>query len=298
MGGFFFSRGNMVTDQAPADTAETDGDTPISILAAATDVAEPPTPETPVVEAETAAPETAEAPVEADPEVTPETVAEVAPETPASAPITEPTAPAASFTPAAQAVDQQRIQALEQEVVQHRQQVAMAQLDQQVAAFETDKAREYLGIGYTEDQAAMMARQVGDVQRTAYLGQEQFRAQLEQERDLERGRARAASHYAKEHGGDSSEYLPFNSPDAMDAYGRQRKQSTGQATEIAELKARLDKQDQDKVPSQDFASGAGEPLGELSGDALEQAIGTGRAKLTPENIKKMESHYRAQGLGA
>ena len=287
----------MATEQVPADTAETDGDTPISALVAATDAAEPVAPDAPVAEAAPAAPEAAEAPVEAAPEPAAEAPPIAAPEAPAPAPVAEPTAPAAPFTPAAQAVDQQRVQALEQENTQYRQQVAMAQLDQQVAAFETDKMREFMGVGYTEDQAAMMARQVGDVQRTAYLNQEQFRAQIQQQADLEKGRARAASHYAKEHGGDSSEYLPFNSPGAMDVYGKQRKISAAQTAENAALKARIEKLEQSGVPAQDFASGAGEPVGELSGDALEQAIGAGRAQLTPENIKKMEAHYKSQGYG-
>lgn len=207
------------------------------------------------------------------------------------------TAPS-SFSPApetppvasAEAVDHQYKQRLEQENEYYKQQAAMAGLEKQVADYEVQQHNNYVAQGYGDEQAAHMAKNDSSAQRQSYTSYVQQQQQHTQDMAFREGQYKASLHYAKQYGVDAQDLLKYQTPEAMEDAAK----TQSRIKELEDFKA---KTEQSSVPSQRLDSPSQVSSGELSGEALENAIGRGEVELTPDRSRKLQEYYRSQGVG-
>ena len=98
--------------------------------------------------------------------------------------------------------------------------------------------------GYSEDQVEYMVTQQQAFQRR----ETELQANLQRTTLHEQGRYRAAVYYAKQHGVDAEQLLPYNSPQEMETRAREM-------SRISELEKKLARYERASVPAQSFESG-------------------------------------------
>jgi len=135
--------------------------------------------------------------------------------------------------------------------------------------------------GYTEDQIdlAVTQQQAHERQTNA------LQAELQRTKLHEEGKYRAAMYYAKQHGVDSEQLLPYNSPQEMETRAREM-------ARIGELEAKLAKYEKAQVPAQNFDNSTSQVAAASSEDTWLEKFNAGDR--SPE---AQAAARRAAGLG-
>ena len=135
--------------------------------------------------------------------------------------------------------------------------------------------------GYTEDQIDLaVTQQQAHERQTISLQSELERTKLHEE-----GKYRAAMYYAKQHGVDSDQLLPYNSPQEMETRAREM-------ARIGELEAKLAKYEKAQVPAQNFDSGTSQVAAASSEDTWLEKFNAG-----DRSSEAQAAARRAAGLG-
>ena len=135
--------------------------------------------------------------------------------------------------------------------------------------------------GYTEDQIDLaVTQQQAHERQTISLQSELERTKLHEE-----GKYRAAMYYAKQHGVDSDQLLPYNSPQEMETRAREM-------ARIGELEAKLAKYEKAQVPAQNFDNSTSQVAAASSEDTWLEKFNAGDR--SPE---AQAAARRAAGLG-
>ena len=200
-------------------------------------------------------------------------------EPPASIQAAAPIPSSAALPPAMPPEVQEYISRLEEQTRYAREQNERQVLDQVVAQYAQQLEQQY---GLTADIAQTFARQRGDELYRQYNTDQ-----------LQRGKVRAALAIAKEYNVDATQLLDLPNPLAMRQTAATLSATTKQSTEIAQLRAQVERLTKGTVPAQNFSQGAQPgPGAALASDALESAW-LKHERENPDRPNPYDNAYRA-----
>ena len=251
----------------------------------------------PVIPAATTTPETPTPPAEVQPAVTDAPPAPEASPSPQSDPAIEQLMAAREQAIAAREAEVKQLAdqaAAQMQQLQYAQQQAqLAQQQQEVASVLEQRRRELSAKGYRETEIDDLI----DHERELHMKAVQAETSAAQQDQIRQGRHLAAMHFAKQYGIPYNDIAQMNSPQEMESAGRSYTANLNYQQQIAKLQEQVKELTQASVPPGGTFEGGASSVSELSGEALERAVGENRISLTPDVEQRLREYYKSQGFG-
>lgn len=186
----------------------------------------------------------------------------------------------------------QQAAAAQQQLQYQAQQAAKAQRQSEVSSSLEIRRRDLVAKGYRETEVEELIEHDRGLMNQA-MEAESNATLIDQ---IRQGRHIAALTYAQKYGIPYQDISQMNSPQEMETAGEQFVARGTSNKRIEDLEARITTLTQGQVPNGVQYESGPSSASELSGEALELALGEGRVSLTPEVSKRLQEYYKSQGF--
>lgn len=186
----------------------------------------------------------------------------------------------------------QQTQQAQQQLQYQAQQAARAQRQGEISSALEIRRRDLTAKGYREAEVEELIEHERGLRNQA-MEAESSAVIADQ---IRQGRHNAAIVYSQKYGVPYQDISQMNSPQEMEAAGQQFVARGAANKRIEDLEARITTLTQGQVPNGVQYESGPSSASELSGEALEIAVGEGRVSLTPEVSKRLQEYYKSQGF--